>query len=91
MTDPIQWWADHRSAFPQLSRFALDVLAIPAMATDCERAFSLAKLTVTSQRHSLLGSTVEELQLLKNWIRGGCMTLGGLCWNGKAGENLGPD
>jgi hypothetical protein len=74
--DPVQWWIDHRSAFPQLSRFALDVLAIPAMAADCERAFSLAKLTVTSQRHSLLGSTVEELQLLKNWIRGGSVTLG---------------
>lgn len=88
VTDPIQWWVDHRSAFPQLSRFALDVLAIPAMATDCERAFSLAKLTVTSQRHSLLGSTVEELQLLKNWVRGGCVTLGGLCWNSKAGENV---
>jgi hypothetical protein len=89
--DPVQWWIDHRSAFPQLSRFALDVLAIPAMATDCERAFSLAKLTVTSQRHSLLGSTVEELQLLKNWIRGGSVTLGGLCWSNQAGENLASD
>jgi hypothetical protein len=58
------------------------------MATDCERAFSLAKLTITSQRHSLLGSPVEELQLLKNWVRGGYVTLGGLYWNSKTGENV---
>ncbi|KAM6506810.1 hypothetical protein FALCPG4_19016 [Fusarium falciforme] len=84
VNDPIQWWIDHRNAFPRLSRFALDVLAIPAMATDCERAFSLAKLTITSQRHSLLGSSIESVQLLKNWIRGGRVTLGGLCLSNKA-------
>ena len=84
VNDPIQWWIDHRNAFPRLSRFALDVLAIPAMATDCERAFSLAKLTVTSQRHSLLGSSIESVQLLKNWIRGGRITLGRLCLSNKA-------
>ena len=76
--DPIRWWIDHSNAFPRLSRFALDVLALPAMSTDCERAFSLAKLTVSSQRHSLLGSSIESIQLLKNWVRGGCVTLGGL-------------
>ncbi|KNB18738.1 hypothetical protein FOXG_22355 [Fusarium oxysporum f. sp. lycopersici 4287] len=72
------------NAFPRLSRFALDVLAIPAMSTDCERAFSLAKLTVSSQRHSLLRSSIESIQLLKNWVRGGCITLGGLCSSNKA-------
>ncbi|KAF6525709.1 hypothetical protein HZS61_011504 [Fusarium oxysporum f. sp. conglutinans] len=74
VNDPVRWWIDHSNAFPRLSRFALDVLAIPAMATDCERAFSLAKLTVSSQRHSLLGSSIESVQLLKNWIRGGART-----------------
>ncbi|ENH65027.1 hypothetical protein FOC1_g10002783 [Fusarium oxysporum f. sp. cubense race 1] len=82
--DPIRWWIDHSNAFPRLSRFALDILAIPAMSTDCERAFSLAKLTVSSQRHSLLGSSIESIQLLKNWVRGGCITLGGLCSSNKA-------
>ncbi|RKK67065.1 hypothetical protein BFJ69_g14847 [Fusarium oxysporum] len=82
--DPIRWWIDNSNAFPRLSRFALDILAIPAMPTDCERAFSLAKLTVSSQRHSLLGSSIESIQLLKNWVRGGCVTLGGLCSSNKA-------
>jgi len=84
VNDPVRWWIDHSNAFPRLSRFALDVLAIPAMSTDCERAFSLAKLTVSSQRHSLLGSSIQSIQLLKNWIRGGCVTLGGLCLSNKA-------
>jgi hypothetical protein len=77
--DPVQWWINHRSAFPQLRRFALDVLAIPAMATDCGGTFSLEKLTVAPERHPLLLSTIEEMQLLKNWIRGGSVTLGCLC------------
>ncbi|KAM5529783.1 transposase-like protein [Fusarium oxysporum f. sp. phaseoli] len=35
--DAIQWWRDHRASFPSLSSFALDVFAIPAMASDCSR------------------------------------------------------
>ncbi len=76
--DPVQWWVDHRTAFPRLSRFALDLLAIPAMAADCERAFSIAKLTVTSQRHSLQDCKIENIQLLKNWIKAGVFQVGNI-------------
>lgn len=75
--DPVQWWIQHRQTFPTLSKLALDVLAIPAMATDCERAFSLAKLTLTSQRLSMRPTTLEESQCLQNWLRDGCVTVGG--------------
>lgn len=78
VADPIQWWVDHKSLFPRLSQFALDILAVPAMADDCERAFSTAKLTITSQRHSLKESMIEMLQLMKNWTRNGCIELGGV-------------
>jgi hypothetical protein len=78
VNDPIQWWVDHRETFPQLSCFALDLLAIPAMASDCERAFSLAKLIMTSQRHGLLDGRMEDLQLLKNWLRHGSIGLGNI-------------
>jgi hypothetical protein len=47
--------------FPTVSQLALDILAIPAMATDCERSFSLAKLTWTSQRLSMTAETLEKL------------------------------
>jgi hypothetical protein len=76
--DPVQWWIDHKSSFPRLSRLALDIFAIPAMATDCERAFSLAKLSETSQRQAMQPDTLDELQCSKNWIRHGGITLGGV-------------
>jgi hypothetical protein len=42
-------------------QLALDVFAIPAMASDCERQFSLAKLTLTSQRLSIGADTLEHV------------------------------
>lgn len=70
---PLAWWCEstQRKAFPRLSRMAIDVLSIPAMSTECERVFSQAKLTMTSQRHRIKASTFEMLQCLKNWLRDG--------------------
>lgn len=66
--NPILWWKDHQEEYPRLSRFALDILAIPAMSVDPERTFSVTKLTVSSQRHSLSPEVIEEIQCLRNWI-----------------------
>ncbi|KAJ0136169.1 Uncharacterized protein HZ326_20826 [Fusarium oxysporum f. sp. albedinis] len=74
--DAIQWWRDHRASFPSLRSFALDVFAIPAMTSDCERQFSLAKLTLTSQRLSMGPDTLEHVQCLKYWVRQGGVKLG---------------
>ncbi|KAH7460470.1 hypothetical protein FOMA001_g19496 [Fusarium oxysporum f. sp. matthiolae] len=73
--EPIQWWRDHKPSFPVLSSFALDVFAIPAMATDCERQFSLAKLTLTSQRLAMGADTLERVHCLRNWVRHGGLRL----------------
>ncbi|CEJ95182.1 hypothetical protein VHEMI10679 [[Torrubiella] hemipterigena] len=74
--DPVQWWISHQASFPTLSKLALDIFEIPAMAADCERAFSLAKLTLTSQRLSMSSSTLEKVQCLKNWMRRGAVSIG---------------
>ncbi|RKK75895.1 hypothetical protein BFJ68_g18075, partial [Fusarium oxysporum] len=74
--EPIQWWRDHKPSFPVLSSFALDVFAIPAMATDCERQFSLVKLTLTSQRLAMGADTLERVHCLRNWVRHGGVELG---------------
>ncbi|OAQ60818.1 hypothetical protein VFPBJ_11528 [Purpureocillium lilacinum] len=74
--DPVQWWREHTSSFPSLSSLALVVFAIPAMASDCERQFSLAKLTLTSQRLSMSADTLERVQCLENWVRHGGVKLG---------------
>lgn len=51
------------------------------MAADCERAFSLAKLTLTSQRLAMDSSTLEQIQYLKNRIQRGAILLGGVYHN----------
>ncbi|KZL87959.1 transposase-like protein, partial [Colletotrichum incanum] len=70
-SDPTRWWINHREIYPQLNQLALNILAIPAMSSDCKRAFSSAKLTLTSQRLRIKPNTVKILQLLKNWLKRG--------------------
>ncbi|RKK23917.1 hypothetical protein BFJ66_g17304, partial [Fusarium oxysporum f. sp. cepae] len=43
--NPVLWWKDHQEEYPRLSKFALDILAIPAMSVDPARTFSVTKLT----------------------------------------------
>jgi hypothetical protein len=66
--NPILWWKDHQEEYPRLSKFALDILAIPAMSVDPERTFSVIKLTISLQRHSLSPQIIEEIQCLRNWL-----------------------
>ena len=40
--DVLQWWAEHKSAFPHLSRMACQFLSVPATFASAERVFSLA-------------------------------------------------
>jgi len=67
--DPIQWWLARKDEYPRLTRMALEILSIPPCATECERTFSLAKLTIGSQRHSLSDNTLSELQCVRNWAQ----------------------
>ena len=46
----ITWWEGSREDYPSLSQYALDVLAIPATATECERAFSSTEELITPER-----------------------------------------
>lgn len=67
----LAWWTEEtqRRQYPNLSKMALDLLSIPAMASDVERLFSAAKLTLTDQRGAMYAETLELLQLLKSWNR----------------------
>lgn len=71
VADVLAWWEANRERFPRLTCMAFDLLSIPAMSTECERTFSLTKLTVSTQRHSLDSDTIKMLQCLKNWARNG--------------------
>ncbi|KAL5592644.1 hypothetical protein FOBRF1_013670 [Fusarium oxysporum] len=67
--DPFEWWRQREKDFPRLARMAYDLLSIPSTACECERVFSLAKLLVGSQRHSLQDLTMEMLTCVKFWRR----------------------
>jgi len=43
----MQYWVDCHTSQPDLTRMALDVLAVPAMSDECERLFSSAKILIT--------------------------------------------
>jgi hypothetical protein len=68
--EPILWWRDHQSTYPRLSQMAFDLLSIPAMSAECERVFSQARLTISTQRVRLKEDTIDAIQCLKNWLRG---------------------
>jgi hypothetical protein len=65
----ITWWRDHQTVYPKLAQVAFDLIAVPAMSAECERVFSQAKLTISTQRNSLLDTTIDAIQCLKNWLR----------------------
>ena len=50
---------------------AFDLLSIPAMAAECERVFSQAKLAVSSQRNAMHDVILEAIQCMKNWQNSG--------------------
>jgi hypothetical protein len=66
--DPRIWWLSQRTKWPNLSQMAIDILGIPSMSTDAERAFSSAKLTITDRRNRLTMEAVGTLEKLKQWL-----------------------
>ena len=66
---PLDWWRDHLDEYPTLSRMALDLFSVPAMSSECERIFSLAKLILTTQRQHMNETTLEAILCLKLWWR----------------------
>jgi hypothetical protein len=68
---PIEWWMENtqQSTYPNLSRMAIDILSIPAMAADPERLFSSAGWAVNNRRNRLEMETIQALESLKSWYK----------------------
>ncbi|KAF2135117.1 uncharacterized protein K452DRAFT_239936, partial [Aplosporella prunicola CBS 121167] len=66
-----QWWVDHQNEYPKLSRMALDLLACPAMSSDCERTFSSAGRTIDKLRSRITEDTAEATECLRSWMGSG--------------------
>ena len=67
---PINYWLDlkQKQDYPNLSRMAIDILSIPVMSSDPERAFSAAKITLTNRRNKLSMEMIKCLECLKSWL-----------------------
>lgn len=73
--NPLTWWIqelEHNpTRFPILGKMAIDLMACPAMSSECERVFSRAKQLVTNERSKLSAETIEANELQKDWLRKG--------------------
>jgi hypothetical protein len=70
MADPWRWWLKiGRNRYPTLFKMAVDFLSIPSTSCECERCFSTAGRTLSTDRNLLSPTTIEALQLQKNWLK----------------------
>lgn len=67
-SDPLLWWKAREDKYPLLSKYAKQLLGIPATSVASERVFSTAGDVVTAQRACLSGDQVDMLVFLKHNI-----------------------
>lgn len=65
----LDYWKHYQHKYPNLSRFARKILAIPATSVASERLFSLAKRTVNSNRANLSETNAEYIVLVSCWMK----------------------
>lgn len=75
VADPLQWWRLHRQTYPVLSQMAFDLLAVPAMSSECERAFSKAGHVLNESRLRTREDYAEANQCLRAWILAGLVSI----------------
>lgn len=54
---------------PGLAQMAFDILTIPTMSAEAERAFSGTKLTITDQRNRLKDDIIKAIECLGVWAK----------------------
>jgi hypothetical protein len=73
---PIKYWIALKGNYPTLSRFAIDILSIPASSCECERMFSELGDLLKPRRRNLGPQLLAALQCIRAWIRIGMTTPG---------------
>ena len=72
---PREYWEERSKQWPELAAMALDLMAVPAMSSECERVFSSVAKMTTPESAKLLGKTLWSQQCLKNWQKRGAIEL----------------
>ena len=62
----LEWWRKNHTSFPDLAKFARDVLAVPASGCKVEREFSISRRIATWQRNRLNASTITNTMMYKS-------------------------
>ena len=75
--NPLKYWQLQSRQYPSLSKFAIDVLSIPASAADCERTFSELGDMLGTRRLRMKPELINALQCLKSWRQIGLKTPAG--------------
>ena len=63
----MQYWQLKEPEWPQLATMAFDLLAVPAMSSECERVFSSYIKQTTPESSRLTGGLLWYQECLKNW------------------------
>lgn len=65
----LEWWDHHVTEYPRLSKFAKQILAIPASSAASERVFSAAGNLITEKRNRLGPNSVNNILFLNSVFR----------------------
>ena len=68
-TDILQWWKDNSKLFPNLSKMAQELLAIPGTAVPSERVNSEAREMLPYTRNRLGPEKIETTLVMKSYLR----------------------
>jgi hypothetical protein len=61
--DLLQWWHQHKDAYPGLYRVAMELAVIPASSAACEREFSRAGRYLTELRSRMAAHTLRSVMM----------------------------
>ena len=63
-TNPLKWWKEKESQYPNLAKLARAALCIPATSAPSERVFSTAGRTISAERSRMLPDNAADLIFL---------------------------
>ena len=69
--NPIKYWVELQDRYPNLSKFAIDMLSIPGSSCECERLFSELGDLLEPRRRNLSPQLLAAIQCSRRWIKAG--------------------
>jgi hypothetical protein len=68
-TNVLQWWKEHSNVFPELSKMAKDILAIPGSSAPSERVNSEGREMLPYTRNRLSPEVIEATLVSKSYLK----------------------